>query len=64
MPVFPWLCEWFGSDCVVHFKVSGAICCVIIICHLTAAKLGWRERSLLHISRYHDLRDATLFHAT
>ena len=62
-PIFPWLCEWFGSDCIIRFKVPGTHCCVIIIRHLTAAKLGWWERSLLHINRYHGLWDATFFHA-
>ena len=64
MPVCPWFCKWLGSGRSIYFKLVGALFCVIVICHLTAAKLGWWERSLLHIDGYHGLWDPTFFHAT
>ena len=64
MPVFPWHCEWLGSGCRIHFKVPSTFCCVIVICPLTAAKLGRRERSLLHIDGYGGLYNPTFFHVT
>ena len=55
MPLCPWGREWLGSGCSIRFKIPGALFCVIVICHLTTAELGWRERSLLHIDRYRGL---------
>ena len=44
-------------------KVLGTFRYVIIICRLTAAKLGRRERSLLHLDGDRDLWDPIFFHA-
>ena len=63
MPVCPWFCEWAGSGCRIRFKGPGAFLCVIVICRLTAAKLGRRKCSLLHIDRYCGLYDPTFFNA-
>ena len=45
-------------------KVLGTLRCVIVICRLTAAKLGRGERSLLHLDGDRDLWDPIFFHAT
>ena len=63
MPVRPWLCEWLGSGRRIRVKVPGAFRRVIVICHLTSAKLGRRERSLLYIDGYRGLWNPTFFHA-
>ena len=63
MPICLGLCQWSGPGCRVRFKVSCTIRCVIIICHLAPAKLGWRERSVLYIDGYRGLWDPSFFHA-
>ena len=44
-------------------KVLGALCRVIVICHLTAAKLGRRKCGLLHLDGNRGLWDPNFFHA-
>jgi hypothetical protein len=62
-PVCPWFCERLGSGCNICFEGASAQFCVVIICHLAAAKLGRRGRSLLHIDGFGGLCDPTFFHA-
>ena len=57
-----WFCEWLGSGYRIRLEVPGAFHCLIVICPLTAAKLGWRKRSLLHINGCRSLRDPAFFH--
>ena len=45
-------------------KILGALCCVIVICRLTAAKLGRRECGLLHLDGNRGMWDPNFLHAT
>ena len=63
MPVRPWLCDGLGPGCRMRHKVIGALCRLIVICRLTAAKLGRWVRSLLHLDGYRGLWDPTFFEA-
>jgi hypothetical protein len=60
MPVCPWFLVQAVGSVLRSLAPSGASS---LFAHLTAAKLGWWERSLLHIDRYRGLQDPTFFHA-